>query len=198
MGEGAHWGPSLMGVLVASERKVAANRANAMKSTGPRSSEGKAASRMNAMRHGLLAGTVPLLPWEDPKERARFDEAVEQFYQPGSIMEEGLVRQIGSLLWRLRRVEPAETAILANRMLDEVEDWQAADEAGGVGDPAAGGDDDVRLHPLLSYGRALEADAAHGAPLARLSRYETTVTNLLLKLQAELDVMQGMRMEPAE
>ena len=177
---------------MASERKVTANRANAKKSTGPRSTQGKAASRVNALRHGLLAGTVPLLPWEDPKERATFDQALDQHYQPGSIMEQGLVRQIGSLLWRLRRVEPAETAILANRMLDEVDDRQAAEGA------EAGGHEDVRLHSLLSYGRALEADAAHGAPLARLSRYETSVTNLLLKLQCELDIMQGAQLETAE
>jgi hypothetical protein len=177
---------------MASARSVAANQANAKKSTGPRSTQGKAASRVNAMRHGLLAGTVPLLPWEDPKERAIFDQALDQHYQPRSIMEEGLVRQIGSLLWRLRRVEPAETAILANRMLDEVDDRQAVDGA------EASDDDDVRLRSLLSYGRALEADAAHGAPLARLSRYETGVTNLLLKLQCELDVMQGAQADNAE
>ena len=36
-----------------SERKIAANRSNAQKSTGPRSSAGRAVSRRNALRHGL-------------------------------------------------------------------------------------------------------------------------------------------------
>ena len=36
-----------------SERKIAANRNNAKKSTGPRSSSGRATSRNNARRHGL-------------------------------------------------------------------------------------------------------------------------------------------------
>lgn len=36
-------------------RRVAANRANAKKSTGPRTARGKAISRFNATRHGLLA-----------------------------------------------------------------------------------------------------------------------------------------------
>jgi hypothetical protein len=39
-----------------SERKIAANRKNAKKSTGPRSAAGRATSRHNARRHGLATG----------------------------------------------------------------------------------------------------------------------------------------------
>lgn len=38
---------------MASDHKVAANRKNSAKSTGPRSRAGKARSRLNALRHGL-------------------------------------------------------------------------------------------------------------------------------------------------
>jgi hypothetical protein len=40
-----------------SERKIAANRSNAKKSTGPRSEAGRQASRRNALRHGLAIDT---------------------------------------------------------------------------------------------------------------------------------------------
>jgi len=56
-----------------SRKQFAAHRQNARKSTGPRTDEGNVASRVNALKHGLLAKDV-VLPNEDP---ARFDELYE-------------------------------------------------------------------------------------------------------------------------
>src|SRR4051794_7775752 len=53
-----------MDYLMCSDKKMEANRQNAQKSTGPRTEEGKAKSRRNALKHGLTSeGTV--LPPED-------------------------------------------------------------------------------------------------------------------------------------
>jgi hypothetical protein len=41
-----------------SERKLSANRANAQKSTGPRTPEGKRRVARNAVKHGILAREV--------------------------------------------------------------------------------------------------------------------------------------------
>lgn len=43
--------------MVANDRRVRANRANAARSTGPRTKAGKAAARLNALRHGLAASS---------------------------------------------------------------------------------------------------------------------------------------------
>lgn len=50
-----------------SDARLAANRRNARHSTGPRTAEGKATSRLNAARHGLDAAS-PVIPRldEDP------------------------------------------------------------------------------------------------------------------------------------
>jgi hypothetical protein len=42
-----------------SERKLAANRGNARRSTGPRTTAGKSRASRNALRHGLAAMSVP-------------------------------------------------------------------------------------------------------------------------------------------
>ena len=58
---GARTKPSMI-----SARKLQANRANAKKSTGPRTPQGKTSSRRNALRHGLTSRVVlldsPALP----------------------------------------------------------------------------------------------------------------------------------------
>jgi len=43
--------------MAASDRQMRANRANATRSTGPRTKAGKAATRLNALRHGLGAAS---------------------------------------------------------------------------------------------------------------------------------------------
>ena len=45
--------------MIVSDAKAAANRANAQRSTGPRTPQGKANVRRNAHRHGLYAETAP-------------------------------------------------------------------------------------------------------------------------------------------
>ena len=52
-----------------SEKPLNANRANATRGTGPKSTSGKARSRMNSCKHGLTGQTV-VIGDEDP---AQFD-----------------------------------------------------------------------------------------------------------------------------
>ena len=51
---------------MSSARQAAANRQNALKSTGPKTPDGKAAVRLNALRHGLLSQEI-LLPGRTKK-----------------------------------------------------------------------------------------------------------------------------------
>lgn len=45
---------------MATDKQIAANRANALLSTGPRTYSGRESSKLNALRHGLTAKTLIL------------------------------------------------------------------------------------------------------------------------------------------
>ncbi len=92
---------------MASLSQIAANRANAQKSTGPRSAEGKSVSRLNALRHTLDAKDL-ILPGEDPAAYRSLAEDYYQEFQPASPSELFHVETMVRADWqkcRLLRVE---------------------------------------------------------------------------------------------
>jgi len=95
-----------------SERKAAANRANAQRSTGPRTTEGKARSSLNALRHGILAKAAFNVVIEGEERRAEFEAIVAglaQEYQPRTITEHMMVQQLAGCYWKLAKVWTFET-----------------------------------------------------------------------------------------
>ncbi len=56
---------------MATERQVAANRANSKKSTGPKSRGGKRRASQNAYRHGLAGGGLLDSDWTAVEQQAR-------------------------------------------------------------------------------------------------------------------------------
>jgi len=95
---------------MATKHQIAANRRNAQKSTGPRSAEGKAASRFNALKHGIDARSQ-CLPTEDPE--ALDDLAAEYHgrFAPATPEERALVDTLISAEWDLRRFRVASAQL---------------------------------------------------------------------------------------
>src|ERR1700722_6968453 len=85
-----------------SDRKINANRANASHSTGPRSSAGKAKSRMNALKPGLRPEEV-VIPGEGPRAFEAECAAWSADWQPKSHSRAILVERAAATSWRLRR-----------------------------------------------------------------------------------------------
>jgi hypothetical protein len=63
------------------EAQINANRLNAQKSTGPTSPEGKAVSRLNALKTGIDAWSQ-IIPGEDPAELEALAEAFHLHFRP--------------------------------------------------------------------------------------------------------------------
>jgi hypothetical protein len=89
---------------MATKKQIAANRRNAKKCTGPKTPEGKAASSMNALRHGLRARTV-VLPGESQEEFDKIFAGLQDLYQPQNVAEQYLVDQAVIAQWMLVRAE---------------------------------------------------------------------------------------------
>jgi hypothetical protein len=102
---------------MSTQAQLAANRQNAQLSTGPKTPEGKAASSQNALTHGLYA-SAPLLPSENPSDFQALLQSLHHELHPAGPLQSQLVHRIASLLWKLRRVAPAESHYI-NRCIAE-------------------------------------------------------------------------------
>ncbi|MGD0499927.1 MAG: hypothetical protein ABSC23_15980, partial [Bryobacteraceae bacterium] len=70
-----------------SPQRIAANRANAAKSTGPRTSAGRARSAQNARKHGFAASTFAVVRLEDLQEIDHLRQDLLAVYQPVNSQE---------------------------------------------------------------------------------------------------------------
>ena len=92
---------------MATQAQINANRANALKSTGPRSVEGKSTSRFNALKHGIDAASI-VIPGEDP---ADYDALVGDYhrdFRPQSPSETFHVDTMLRADWQKRRLQRVE------------------------------------------------------------------------------------------
>ena len=99
-----------------SPKQIAANRRNAQKSTGPQTPAGRAVSKMNAVKHGILSKDVLVRGMyikENGREFAALHQRFWETLMPVGPMEEMLMDQIVTTHWRLRRALKAESGEIA-------------------------------------------------------------------------------------
>ncbi|MBV9937571.1 MAG: hypothetical protein JO150_03625, partial [Acidobacteriaceae bacterium] len=165
---------ALASASLPSERRLAANRANAQLSTGPRTDAGKAKSSLNAVKTGLTGRTV-LLPTD---EVAAYEAHIERFrkeFQPVGDQETHLVQSLADTQWRLDRIPNLETGLFAlGRMRYADLFTEEADE---------------EIRTMLLDAHILMADAKHFKDLhlheSRLRRQYRQDLQELKELQAE-------------
>ncbi len=198
-----------------SDKQARANRQNALKSTGPKTSEGKAAVRLNALKHGLLSQEI-LLPGEDEEALTELGERLREELQPFGELENLLVDQIISAYWRLRRLGRVETGIfawehseeLAERAEREAHEYKSDRNKRLAEAPTITITDEKKHEEALervrrmrteqedetaTLGRTFARDADRANAFSKLSRYETAIERTLYRALHELERRQAAR-----
>ena len=160
-----------------SPKRLAANRANAAKSTGPRTPQGKAHSSQNARKHIFTGSTFAVVRLEDLQEIARLRDDLIAVYQPVNSQE----------LFALERVALAQHAILRGARLESGYFTTCLDtsfDSGGepirLMDPTIAGDGDIEVT------RAQNRNFLLGDGFHRMARESNSFT-LLLRYQAQAE-----------
>jgi hypothetical protein len=100
---------------MASDAQIRANRANTLKSTGPRSVEGKAVSRFNALKHGMDAASV-VLPGENPADYQAMAATYDEELQPQTTSERFHVDTMIQANWQKQRLLRVESELYRDVM----------------------------------------------------------------------------------
>jgi hypothetical protein len=165
---------------MASQSKSDAARANGAKSKGPTTTEGKARSSQNALKHGLTA-QFQVLPGESQEDFDALLESHQTLYQPSGAIEQDLVHTLAVTRWRLRRIPTLESNILENETIlreEEIdEEFSEIDDSGRLG---------------FVFGKL----ADHSKVLSLLIRYESSLTRTHDRVYKHLVTLQKLRNEP--
>ena len=170
-----------------SERRRAANRANAQKSTGPRTAEGKAAVAGNAVTHGLRAERVIVVAETKPSRRRAFEEfaeALRRELKPVGVMQSIVFDRIAILAWKLKTLPAVERRMLRDDRAERRKLYQERYErVGDAAEPIAPGElsETALVARWFHNGRG---DA--GNCYATLRRYEAGIERSFYRACAEL------------
>ena len=167
---------------MATDAQMDANRRNAARSTGPKTPQGKAKARLNALKHGRRAkatNVMPVLPHEDPRD---LEERVQTWiddWEPTNALEFELVRRAARLSWLLERGERFEAAHLAHRVR------LAGRKAGPTASASA-----RRMKVVNDLARKLFYDYQHGSLSSPLPPWDDDPAVFVAGLE---DTLEGCR-----
>jgi|HubBroStandDraft_4_1064222.scaffolds.fasta_scaffold20467_3 hypothetical protein len=115
---------------IMANNRHAANRKNALKSTGPKAPFGKTVASRNAVKHGIFT-VVPILSGIESRndwEKHRY--GVVRSIAPVGYLEELLTMRLAILSWRLRRVVRYEAEVSTASLARTEADMEERDEDG--------------------------------------------------------------------
>jgi len=159
------------GTPSASRRKIAANRRNSQKSTGPKTSAGKKKVSRNAIKHGFYSKYLLVQDGhESQREYHQHYMKIVRHYMPVGWGEENCVEIIAAWSLRLRRVLRHEAGQIARAVAEQADDVQRsklADTEEPGAEPSSSGQLDAMTDHLFLTFEGLEVKMRHEAMVHR-------------------------------
>ena len=154
----------------------AANAANARKSTGPKTPEGKQRVRLNAQKHGYT-GQIWIVPEHLREAFEGFTKLNLQSLQPKDAAQQLAASHIIETRFRLRDIAAAQVSMLSleTQRLDRTEIFDAGDDL-----------INAAIDTTLAYENQLPT-------LDKLGRYENRLNRVLRQAEAEYRDLQAAR-----
>ena len=170
---------------MSTQAQIIANRRNAQKSTGPKSSRGRTAISNNALTNGFFARQAVI----SSEDQAEFDLYRQQFLEelsPETSMESMLAERIVNLSWRLIRV-----GRIQNQTIDALNTPDPNNPITKLKESILKNLNKTQALPPeppadLLLGRLAIKDFSHGRVLERLLMYERRLESSLYKTIIEL------------
>jgi len=97
--------------------KIAANRRNALRSTGPRTVAGKLVVTRNPIKHGIFAN-LQVVPGESPDDWEEHRAGILSSLAPVGLLEANLADRISQLLWQQARLARFQSAAITANIED--------------------------------------------------------------------------------
>ena len=174
---------------MSSDAKILANRLNSLKSTGPRTIEGKTVVSQNAVKHGLLAEHDVI----DSESEADFDLYRRQLLDelgPVSPMESVLAERVVTLSWRLKRAGRFQ-----NQAIDTLHAKLTNDPLKKLTQTLfpKSQDSGIGSNGELALGRLVVKDFSNERVLDRLLMYERRLEHSLFKTMLEYQRLNIIR-----
>ena len=177
---------------MATDKQIKANRENAKKSTGPKTSEGKAAVSKNAVKHGLFTDSV--VTGETEAEYAAFHAELFAELAPCGVVELLLAERVVSLWWRLRRAERMQNQAIEDKIGRLVtNDTSRSCREYSLSDQGIQPDDPRYDLDGLPLGRIGNEDFAVCRIIDKMLLYERRIESSLNRAMKELKRFQTIR-----
>jgi hypothetical protein len=178
---------------MSTEAQILANRRNALKSTGPRTPEGKAIVSQNALKHGLRARRHALISSDSHQEFDLYRDCILEGLAPANPVEAMLAERIVGLSWRLKRAARFQNQAIDAMVVDYISCHMRSLDPPlpRCDDPSQA--DPATLAPDLTLGHIANKDFAHAGILDRLLAYERRIEQCLYRAMFEFQKLRIIR-----